>query len=802
MDILVLDAPMKFIHGKMVEQGAQEWSRYLANQFNPIGRGTLYSESYDKEKGLRVYLYSATITLECVGESKGYLKVVKAEDTDVLAYHKAIEEGKLLEEKITFVPVYKFQYINTKEHHDVELFLQNERERRIIEEYIHEWQNYVHGEEGHAEAKQISDAYMHEVIKNIYLGNTTNPRMNQYIRELENLEKPEPMEETYDDWIEEHLSLNGRQKLAVYNALGTKDLYIINDENEEQDKLSLIKAMIYDRVNRDQRVLLVAPNSERLDKSLSAIEEANIATAHIQNSGESPYSISSKAKAMRNKILNRLNDEASKHSRHIEELEQMKAECELYHKADKSIQLCFDIVDLLKELDEEKKAVSKEAEALGLEADEYVEALDKYDKLSEEKREVYRKLGRAVDEDKTLYDEILWMKLHEKKIGYKENKELIMRYSHAVQDFEKKLNVYKKQVADRREYENECKELEVKLLDLRRQYLKSEALNQVAPSSQLQTSDEVAEQIKEIEDELLSLRRRQSEFEVTISTRHLDELSAQAYLLKDKVEAYIEEYRSELKGIYEKDEVTKLNVIDAFNRMQKVEDLFEQGTAYSSYLEDIEESLDLEVKVKEHETLIKKQEANEEKMNGLLKKQMEVTSLLSTKLMEKEFKDFLKLVNVSDQTIDEVISAPLEEAHIEFLESIEAAVQQREFKLQVYKEKVAFYETLSKIKDSWKQKLLTEEEIIEDYLKKCVKVIGATCEDIKMNGNDALLGEKFDYVIIADADQIPELDLLSPMIKGERTILLGNAMGNKPSLFMRLYEDCPKENKSLLSKMI
>ena len=814
MDILVLDAPMKFIHGKMVEQGAQEWSRYLTSQFNPIGRGTLYSESYDREEGLKVYLYSASITLECVGESKGYLKVVKAEETDVAAYHKVIEEGKLLEEKITFVPVYKFQYINTKEHHDVERFLQVEKNKRALEKYIEEWNAFIEDEEKNevkvepskeikeADAdKAVSEGYMRKVLEVLYLGKTANPDMREFIPKVEALK-----ETAYDEVLseaDEETSgiLDGVEKQIVSKAIGTSDLYFVQNKALDTKENEILKELLEQIITRKGKALLVAPENQQVDQLLMNLDEGGLLGVHIQKNALGRYSFNNKVQTMKAEILAHLNEEASKHNRHKEELDQMKAECELYHKTDRNIQLCFDILETLKAIEEEKEAIAKESKQLGSECAQYVGALEAYENISEEKREVYRKIGEAVEQDETLFDELVWTRLHEKAIAYQENKEVILKYSQAVHDFEKKLNAYKKQVTDKSEYEAECKELEMKLLELRRQYLKTEALNQVAPTSQIQADDEVTEKIKEMESELESLRSRKSEFEITISTRYLDELSNVAYLLKEQVEAYIKAYKNALVDIYEKEEITKAEVIDVFKRMEKVEGLFEEGALYEEYLEGIEAYLNLEVKVKQNELLIKKQEANQSKMSRALKKQQEVTSLLSTKLEEQEFKDFLRLIEVGEEEIEELVKAPLEAKSVAFLEKIEAAVQQREFKLQVYKEKVAFYEELAKLKEEWKQSITEDIGILEDYLLSRIKVVGATCKELEESKDNRVLNEDFEYVVIVNAQQIEGLELLVPMIHGKKTILFGNAQGQEGSLFTRLFESSPNENKSILDEL-
>lgn len=815
MDILVLDAPMKFIHGKMIEQGAKEWSRYLTSQFNPIGRGTLYSEQFDKETGLKVFLYSANITLECVGESKGYLKVVKAEETDVITYHKMIEEGKLLEEKITFVPVYKFQYINGKEHHDVERFMQDEQGKRALESYIKEWKNLIADEEALSSTTEavtdviddsVDGTLVKEALKKIYVGKTANKEMRSFMPDIENLKAPMLKEFESSAFTMHYELLNAEQKEILASALSTDDLYFVDTqyivENKSKQVMPLIKEMVQQVTGENKRVLVVAPESHEVEEILHDLESESIEAVQIQQSEEnqmSKYALEYKMNHMKESVLNKLNEEASKHNRHKEELDQMKKECELYQTADKTIKLSFEILDLLQETEVEKAAIMEESKELGLQGMAYAETLERYEAIPQKEHEVYQKLKQALGQDEGLYEEMLWMKTNEGTIHYDEYKELILEYSTTIQAFEEKLKTYKAQIAERNKWEEDYKALELQLLELRRQHLKTEALKQVDLNGTIETDEEIEQQIHDLEERLQELSKEKNKAETGIvSTRYLDELKVKVYELKEKVEAYLAEYKAALSAICSKEEITKADVIQVFKRMQKVEGLFEEDEAYAEYLEGLQTYFEMEVIVHKNEKLIELQDVNHNKMGDLLKKQQEINSLLSTKLEEVEFRSFLKLVEDGEILAEQILRHPLSEQSKEALEKLEAAVQQRAFKLQIYKEKVDFYEELVKLKTEWQQSLMEDKDLLRAYLMEQVKVVGTTCHAIGAC-QDVVLGRaEFEYIIITDAHRISGLEMLIPMIHGKKGILIGDAVSHPVSLFARLYKDCPKENKNSL----
>ena len=806
MDILVLDAPMKVIHGKMVEQGAQEWSRYLMNQFNPIGRGTLYSETYDKVQGLKVYLYSAVITLECVPENKGYLKVVKATETDIETYHKVIEEGKLLEEKITFVPVYKFQYINGKEHHDIEQFMVLEEEKRTFEEYVLKWKSFV----GEAPQNQcdsglkVNEEQLEASLKVLYKGQSANQEMKEFLPEVKNVKVPSLIVFKPEDFSAHYETFTKTQKYILEKALSVQDLYMIRGDAQT---VPIIRELVHYVTDKTCKVLIVAPDNEQVEALLGELESEQqrsvtskcpIEVVRLQSpcdETKSLYSLEEKVNKVKEAALNRLKQEASKYTRHKEELEQMEDECKLYQKAEQTIGLYLEIIAVLEDIQNEKAEIIETSRKLGQEGIRYSESLDEYSAFSKEQHEIYGKIKEALGKNHNLQDEITWMKSHQEAIEYEVYKRLITDYSDAVHNFEERLVAYKKQEEHKKQFEKDYKALETQLLEARRQHLKTEALKQIDPNGDIATDDIVKQEIEELENRLEEMHLSKQNEKAMISTRYLDELKAQVYKLKAQVEVYIAEHKEALEKACSKEQLTKRDVISAFKRMEEVEMLFDREQDYTVYLKGMEHYLELEVKVEENNELMKKQEAIEEKLTGVLKKEQEVMSLLSTKLEETEFKAFVKLIGEETKDIESVIKAPRDKESIQVMEKLKTVIQQRILRLQVYKEKVNFYEGLAKIKEDWKQSLLQETEMLTEYLMKKINVVGTTCSALAEHKIFNLLEEPFEYVIVQHADEIVGLDMIVPLIHGKKVILIGKTHGEARNLFESLYEVCPAENK-------
>lgn len=810
MDILVLDAPMKFIHGKMVKQGAKEWSRYLSELFNPIGRGTLYKSCFNKESGLTIYLYSAAITLECVGEQKGYLKVIKAYETDVMAYHTAIEEEKLIEEQITFVPVYKFQYINTKEHHDVERFIEIEESKEKMKDYLRQWHEVAEklgGQETEVATDRISRSStlqeaVEETIHKIYLGKAAHPRLKSFILNLENVRGPIFKDIDIEGFTPQYELLSNEQKDVLERALSIEDLYLINQPYEQT--VILVREMVEQMISQKENVLLVAADEQKLQELLEVLsQEKDAHVAALESLAETAYekanknyTLSKKLQVFKKNILEKLEKEAYKYSKHKEELEGMKEKCELFQEAEETLLFIKDSCALLEENGKHKEQLEQERQSLESQIAACSKEVAIYDTLPQAEHHIYAKLKVQLQQQEDLYRELLWMKDNGRQIEYEKYKELIISYGKQVKLFDERLSTYKKQMNARGQYEIEYKFIEGKLLELRRQYLNQQALKQVDRNSGSEDDEAVKEEINKLEERLKEIDG-ENELAKTglITKRSLDELKAEVYRLKDEVEAYMETHSQALKTLFAKEEVTKGEVIEAFKRMRRVEALFGENIPYEIYLQGMEAYFKLEETVLKHKQLLKALEEKKAQLEELHTKQNEVKYLLISKIEEQPFKAFLELVENGQELAKEILENPLMDERSKAIEGLEKAVQQREYKLNVYKEKVAYYEEMGKLKSDWQAALSGDQEDVEAYLMSKINVVGATCQGLVEYREQKLVNRPFEYVIICGAEQFPNLELLIPMIKGKKMIIMGQKEEGINSLFSKIYMDCPPENK-------
>ena len=79
----------------------------------------------------------------------------------------------------------------------------------------------------------------------------------------------------------------------------------------------------------------------------------------------------------------------------------------------------------------------------------------------------------------------------------------------------------------------------------------------------------------------------------------------------------------------------------------------------------------------------------------------------------------------------------------------------------------------------WHGELLCDQQVLEDPLIQCVKIIGATC--ISVNTTPGFSGAQYDVAIVDEAGQITLHDLLVPLIKAKKIILIGDHIQLPPT---------------------
>lgn len=549
MDILVLDGPTKYICEKMQESGAKEWSRYLKRAFNPIGRGILYTLPMTQTGSLTVILYSSRITLECVDEDKGYLKVIKAYDTDILEYHQAMEYGNILEDTITFVPIHKFQYMHHKTYNDVAYFM----------------------------------------------------RMRDY-------------NETVSKEVEEE---------PLYNTL-----------------------------------------LKRLD-----------------------------------------NGSYENYQKQVETLNERYA---MQQKAYNTLTLVEDILELLKETEEEKETVNQTVLELKEQKRAYTTALTAYHELPEEEHQMMQQLKESFKNESIAYEELIWAIVHEDTLDYKAYRGLILSYNRNIIFFKKKLEVYQKVVAEQEQIKEKIKLLEMELLAKRRMYLNREALKDFQNVFQDNINPkQIEKEIYLLEDELKNFYKIQYEKkDGIITTQYLDNLKEKLYALKEEVEQYVEMHRTVLEEAL--DTVTKGGVIDLFKRLETSYDFCQKNGINLQDLKDMEGYFELDAIAQKEIQIEKLIQEEQAKRETLSQKQEDLTKLLQVKLEEEDIQSYFSEIENSRLYVRQILNNLLNERSYEALQQLYTTIDSKAEELKLEQDALLSQDKIFKLKWAFIKELKQE----------------------------------------------------------------------------------------------
>lgn len=146
-------------------------------------------------------------------------------------------------------------------------------------------------------------------------------------------------------------------------------------------------------------------------------------------------------------------------------------------------------------------------------------------------------------------------------------------------------------------------------------------------------------------------------------------------------------------------------------------------------------------------------------------------------------------------------------------------------KLEQEKSSIQLFESTKSIQKEWAERMDIYQNSFEEYLLKSANLVSATCLGIARRTDNVFSETEFDYLIIDEAGRATVKELLVPMVRGKKIILVGdhkqispeieNSMQKKliedgtsvneieelkESLFGRLFSQADESNKVMLNR--
>lgn len=126
----------------------------------------------------------------------------------------------------------------------------------------------------------------------------------------------------------------------------------------------------------------------------------------------------------------------------------------------------------------------------------------------------------------------------------------------------------------------------------------------------------------------------------------------------------------------------------------------------------------------------------------------------------------------------------------EFIFSINAFIKEYDS----LKNKLKLYMSTKDLRNSWFNQLETYQSSFEDMYIGVSNVVCSTCSGISSASNNYFLEKEFDYVIIDEAAKCFSSELLIPMVKGRRIILVGDHKQISPLIEKEILDEMEQEN--------
>lgn len=104
-------------------------------------------------------------------------------------------------------------------------------------------------------------------------------------------------------------------------------------------------------------------------------------------------------------------------------------------------------------------------------------------------------------------------------------------------------------------------------------------------------------------------------------------------------------------------------------------------------------------------------------------------------------------------------------------------------------EEYGIYKNTEKLRDQWRLKLNSSQDILEEVYIKTSNLVCSTCSEIASASNNHFLDKEFDYVIIDEAAKSTSKELLVAMVRGRKIILVGDHKQLSPALDKEIQQE-------------
>ncbi|TCI77908.1 hypothetical protein EVJ20_08090 [Exiguobacterium sp. SH0S1] len=632
-----------------------------------------------------------------------------------------------------------------------------------------------------------------EALKTLFRGESVNKQLKNFIPEIASIKNPVVNEQVKFELLSDGFhQFKDKQKEAVLGALNCSDIYLIQGP-PGTGKTTVISEIIQYLVNDNKKILLSSQTNLAVDNVLQRIgQKENVRAIRIGPKEKFEldsiqYSLEHRVEDLQNKMTTTLKERPN-HFRLVKEM--MKNSTTLL-EAHRYVQIeikpminikknliTYDEMlaqtineenHLRNKLDEQKHVAQLQHTAIGKHSD----VLEQLHKIQQHSTNTLKENIMSAD----IMDEIYLSD---------EDTYNVRIYKGLVNEIQVIISEVKKLKEDRA---NSISLMEQIVNDMQYTYSRIEGLESQRPglSEQMQTylMRDVNNFKLTIED--LKVDLHEKKYQLTKLDEKISNLNVKALNLRNlalEIKGVIEQTIAQNLHIWEKyfdtSTITKEKFVDLWSRIDSFKDEFAsviQHTQLLTKLDDFSKISSVQAELVELQQMLDALEIEK-------KKNQKYVSKFKESLVNYMQNDQLKLYMAHyGMQFDQL--------------EIEQELSRTKTFISTYKrnvEELELYESTLDIQEEWKQKLEYYQQSFEDIYINTSNLICATCLGIASTTNNHFLNTEFDYVILDEAARASSMELLIPLIRGKKIVLVGDHKQISPTLERDILEKLERDN--------
>ena len=593
-------------------------------------------------------------------------------------------------------------------------------------------------------------------------------------------------------------NLNVNQQKAVIGALNSDDLFLIQGP-PGTGKTTVITEIIQYLINRGEKVLVSAQTHLAVDNVLQRLgSNEKVNAIRIGNEskfelGNERYALENRVSSLQENILIDIDEREQRYSKIVSSLDETANLLKAHEYVSGKIKVILNLLknfrihtETLASLTKKQRELASEIKSLHYEAEKLQSELT--DPL------MLKKLSDALANTAISTDECRILFELAPIFEYDENiMEDVQKFTGIVDELR---NMKSNNLTSRLdELQNEMQEI-AKKIEITDNFIHNLERNE--RETGVDERENIFEYTQLRQSFRLELQDKKNE-QASIKNKHFEQLSYQESLkleamrIKENILDFIQLKTIDFFEILHH-EIGFKEYLDYFDALQKNQKLISSFT-----IEDL--SLLSEMEVYENyqtkETLLAEYQRDSQLLADEIKKE---------KLFVDKFQD--KITDYAN--IPEIITY-LDYYHMKFTEVSDADYSRIEHFISNKNEDRSFvelYEKAESIKDEWKQVLTVYQESFEKAYIDVANLVSATCLGIATMKKNYFQDTEFDYLVVDEAGRGSSLELLIPMVRGKKIILVGDHKQISPELEkeiqkkMEADESFTDENVKMLRKSI